>query len=258
MLSKASEGLSREKKVTDFCRDGWISWKPPPPSLRATEGQPGLAGVVLLEVPASCSGWGDGDWQHLSVVTPAGSPVPSGGQVLCEWGGGGWPLGVPRRRAARRAEQGIHWCQSLCLSGICLLTVLPPKTEAFILSEQKQQLAKFNDGYGCGDFWDGREANWTHILSTFDVIAFVPGMGVCWHVWGFFRQSSRYLELISGLRTVRPTWSLHSPSVTFLFHDFVKEMCLQDIRQLLEAMGAIPADLVFGGRKKWKEDGTRG
>ena len=29
---------------------------------------------------------------------------------------------------------------------------------------------------------------------------------------------------------MRPTWSLHSPSVTFLFHDFVKEMCLQDIR----------------------------
>lgn len=29
---------------------------------------------------------------------------------------------------------------------------------------------------------------------------------------------------------MRPTWSLYSPSVTFLFHDFVKEMPLQNIR----------------------------
>ena len=32
VLSKASEGLSRAKKVTHFCSDGWISWKPPPQS----------------------------------------------------------------------------------------------------------------------------------------------------------------------------------------------------------------------------------
>ena len=87
VLSKASEGLSRAKKVTHFCSDGWISWKPPPPSLRAAEGQPSLAGVVLLEVPASCSGWGDGDWQHClwsHQLVPR--PLRRAGFIWVGWG----------------------------------------------------------------------------------------------------------------------------------------------------------------------------
>ena len=115
VLSKASEGLSRAKKVTHFCSDGWISWKPPPQSCR---------GAAQL-------GWGGSPWSPsfllwmgrwwltaLSVGTPAGPPVHSGGLFLYEWGGGGWLLGVLRRRAAHRAEQGIQWWRSLCLSGM--------------------------------------------------------------------------------------------------------------------------------------------
>ena len=253
----SSEGLSRAKKVTHFCSDGWVSWKPPPPSLRAAEGQPGLAGVVLLGVPASCSGWGDGDWQHclwahqLFPLSPqAGRFYMSGVGVAGSWEcwGGELLTGQSRASSGGEASASLGWC---------LLTALPPKTEAFILSEQKQQLAKFNCGYGCGDFWDGREANWTHILSTFDLITFVPGTGVCWHVWGCFHQGSRDLELITGLRTVRPTWSLHF--CYFLISWFCeRNVSARYKRQLLKTMGATPANLVFGGRKKWKEDGERG
>lgn len=44
-------------------------------------------------------------------------------------------------------------------------------------------------------------------------------------------------SLITGLRTVKPARLLHSPSVIFLFHDFVREMYFARHKaQLVEAM----------------------
>ena len=60
------------------------------------------------------------------------------------WEGRGGELLAGQSRASQ-------WPQGPCLSGIGLFTALPPKTDAFIPSEQRKQLSRFIRGYGCGD-----------------------------------------------------------------------------------------------------------
>lgn len=52
------------------------------------------------------------------------------------------------------------------------------------------------------------------------------------------------------LSTMKPTWPLHSPSVTFLSHGFVNKCILRDTGELLETMGTTPARSCPEGRGK--------
>lgn len=81
---------------------------------------------------------------------------------------------------------------SLCLSGISLFTVRPPKAEKLLFPLNKSSSSQIQPWLWVWRFlrWQRGQLN-TRVLSTFDLITFVPGTGVCWPVWGCFHQSSR-------------------------------------------------------------------
>lgn len=63
------------------------------------------------------------------------------------------------------------------------------------------------------------------------------------------------------LSTMKPAWPLHSPSVTYFFHSFVRKCVLRDMRELLETMGTTPTRSYLEGQgemDKGVEEGREG